>query len=200
MRILFALHAHRLGAKVPLTMKRLVQLATLDGAVDLGIADRTGSLVPGKRADIILVRATDINMTPPGDPYEGAGLARPAGQHRHGDRGRAHPAQGRRLHRARPRQSGARGPGGGPGAPRQGELAAGVVHRHPGSRVPGPRAGARLQRNWLSKLGRRARRSVPSPLRPRKRGEGTPTYTSARRRSPCRRWAASPVPRSPPRP
>jgi 5-methylthioadenosine/S-adenosylhomocysteine deaminase len=70
MRILFALHEHRLGAKVPLTMKRLVQLATLDGAVDLGIADRTGSLAPGKRADIILVRATDINMTPPGDPYE----------------------------------------------------------------------------------------------------------------------------------
>jgi 5-methylthioadenosine/S-adenosylhomocysteine deaminase len=70
MRILFALHEHRLGAKVPLTMKRLVQLATLDGAVDLGIADRTGSLAPDKRADIILVRATDINMTPPGDPYE----------------------------------------------------------------------------------------------------------------------------------
>jgi cytosine/adenosine deaminase-related metal-dependent hydrolase len=51
-------------------VKRLVQLATLDGAVDLGIADKTGSLTPGKRADIILVRTTDINMAPVGDPYE----------------------------------------------------------------------------------------------------------------------------------
>jgi cytosine/adenosine deaminase-related metal-dependent hydrolase len=70
MRILFALHQHRIGAKVPLTLKRLVQLATLDGAVDLGIAGRTGSLTPGKRADIVLVRTGDINMTPAGDPYE----------------------------------------------------------------------------------------------------------------------------------
>jgi 5-methylthioadenosine/S-adenosylhomocysteine deaminase len=70
MRILFALHQHRIGNKIPLTLKRLVQLATLDGAVDLGIADKTGSLTPGKRADIILVRTTDINMTPVGDPYE----------------------------------------------------------------------------------------------------------------------------------
>jgi cytosine/adenosine deaminase-related metal-dependent hydrolase len=70
MRILYALHQHRIGPKVPLTSKRLVQLATLDGAVDLGIADRTGSLTPGKRADIILVRTGDINMSPMSDPYE----------------------------------------------------------------------------------------------------------------------------------
>jgi cytosine/adenosine deaminase-related metal-dependent hydrolase len=78
MRLLFTLHQHRIGAKVPLTLKRLPQLATLDGAVDLGIADRTGSLTPGKRADIILVRTTDINMTPVGDPYEAlVSLAQP---------------------------------------------------------------------------------------------------------------------------
>jgi cytosine/adenosine deaminase-related metal-dependent hydrolase len=70
MRILYNLHQHRIGARVPLTSKRLVQLATLDGAVDLGIADRTGSLTPGKRADMILVRAGDINIAPMGDPYE----------------------------------------------------------------------------------------------------------------------------------
>jgi cytosine/adenosine deaminase-related metal-dependent hydrolase len=79
MRILFQLHQHRIGNKYPLTLKRLVQLATLDGAVDLGIADRTGSLTPGKRADLILVRTTDINMTPVGDPYEAlVSLAQPA--------------------------------------------------------------------------------------------------------------------------
>src|SRR5947209_7959916 len=79
MRILFALHQHRIGNKIPLTVKRLVQLATIDGAVDLGIANKTGSLTPGKRADIILVRATDINMAPVGDPCEAiVSLAQPA--------------------------------------------------------------------------------------------------------------------------
>lgn len=70
MRTLFALHSHRIGAKVPLTLKRLLQLATIDGAVDLGIAGRTGSITPGKRADLVLVRITDTNMAPAGDPYE----------------------------------------------------------------------------------------------------------------------------------
>jgi cytosine/adenosine deaminase-related metal-dependent hydrolase len=79
MRVLFALHQHRIGNKIPLTVKRLVQLATLDGAIDLGIADKTGSLTPGKRADMILVRTTDINLTPIGDPYEAlVSLAQPA--------------------------------------------------------------------------------------------------------------------------
>ena len=70
MRMLYNLHQHRIGARIPLTSRRLVQLATLDGAIDLGIAERTGSLTPGKRADIILVRTTDINVAPSADPYE----------------------------------------------------------------------------------------------------------------------------------
>jgi cytosine/adenosine deaminase-related metal-dependent hydrolase len=79
LRIVYALHQHRVGAKVPLTMKRLVQLATVDGAVDLGLDRRTGSVTPGKRADLILVRTTDPNMAPMGDPYEAlVSLAQPA--------------------------------------------------------------------------------------------------------------------------
>lgn len=70
MRMLYTLHQHRVGQRVPLTAQRLVKLATLDGAIDLGIADRTGSLTPGKRADIILVRTGDINIAPAGGPYE----------------------------------------------------------------------------------------------------------------------------------
>ena len=70
MRILYALHSHRIGARVPLTLKRLLQLATLDGAVDLGVADRAGSITPGKRADLVLLRASDLNMAPVTDPYE----------------------------------------------------------------------------------------------------------------------------------
>ena len=69
MRILYSLHSTA-SASSAAHLEAAVQLATLDGAVDLGIADRTGSLTPGKRADLILVRTTDINIAPPGDPYE----------------------------------------------------------------------------------------------------------------------------------
>jgi len=78
MRMLYSMNLHRMGKKFKLTTKRLVQLATIDGAVDLGIADKTGSLTPGKRADMILVRTTDINMTPMGNPYDAlVALAQP---------------------------------------------------------------------------------------------------------------------------
>ncbi len=70
MRTLLTLNLHRMGAKFKLPTKRLVQLATIDGARDLGFADRIGSLTPGKRADLILVSTGDINMAPIGDPYD----------------------------------------------------------------------------------------------------------------------------------
>jgi cytosine/adenosine deaminase-related metal-dependent hydrolase len=70
MRILYRLHTHRIGARIPLDFKRLVRLATLDGAIDLGIAERTGSLTPGKRADLILIRTGEINVAPMSDPYQ----------------------------------------------------------------------------------------------------------------------------------
>jgi cytosine/adenosine deaminase-related metal-dependent hydrolase len=70
MRILYSLQLHRFGQKRALTAQRMVRLATLDGAVDLGIAGRTGSLTPGKRADLLLVRTGDINMAMSSDPYE----------------------------------------------------------------------------------------------------------------------------------
>ncbi len=79
MRTLLTLNIHRMGAKFKLTTKRLVELATIDGARDLGFADAIGSLTPGKRADLILIRTTDINMTPVGDPYDAlVQLAQPA--------------------------------------------------------------------------------------------------------------------------
>ncbi|MGH6637858.1 MAG: amidohydrolase family protein [Polaromonas sp.] len=68
MRALLWSHKQRFGSRVPLTPRRLLELATLDGARDLGIDDHVGSLTPGKRADIILVRATDPNIGPVIDP------------------------------------------------------------------------------------------------------------------------------------
>ena len=123
MRILFALHLHRIGAKVPLTLKRLLQLATLDGAVDLGIADRTGSITPGKRADLVLVRTTDINTSPAGDPYEAIVSLGHARERGHRDRRRSHPASRRQVHRLRPCQDRRRGARGGHRAARQGQVA-----------------------------------------------------------------------------
>ncbi len=51
-----------------ITPLQILELATMGGARDLGLGDRIGSLTPGKRADIILIRATDLNMAPLGDP------------------------------------------------------------------------------------------------------------------------------------
>jgi cytosine/adenosine deaminase-related metal-dependent hydrolase len=78
MRMLYSMNLHRMGKRFKLTTRRLVELATIDGARDLRIADKVGSLTPGKRADLILIRTTDINMAPLGDPYDAlVALAQP---------------------------------------------------------------------------------------------------------------------------
>ena len=41
-----------------------IEMATINGAVALGLGDVTGSLTPGKRADIILIRTNDLNIAP----------------------------------------------------------------------------------------------------------------------------------------
>jgi cytosine/adenosine deaminase-related metal-dependent hydrolase len=69
MRALMWSDWERTGAPLRLTPKRLVELATIEGARLLGLADKIGSLKPGKRADLIMVRTKDINMAPVGDPY-----------------------------------------------------------------------------------------------------------------------------------
>lgn len=48
--------------------RQVLEMATINGAWHMGVADKVGSLVPGKRADLILVRTTDLNMAPLGDP------------------------------------------------------------------------------------------------------------------------------------
>jgi 5-methylthioadenosine/S-adenosylhomocysteine deaminase len=70
MHLMQTLNRHRNAGKYSLTTKRLVQMATIDGAIDLGIADKTGSLTPGKRADMILVKTSTPNMRQVGDPYD----------------------------------------------------------------------------------------------------------------------------------
>jgi cytosine/adenosine deaminase-related metal-dependent hydrolase len=43
---------------------RLLQAATIDGAATAGLEKRTGSLTPGKQADVVLIRTRDINIYP----------------------------------------------------------------------------------------------------------------------------------------
>ncbi|AMB43322.1 amidohydrolase family protein [Methylobacterium sp. AMS5] len=49
-----------------LTDRRVLEWATIGGARGLGIAQTTGSLTPGKRADVIAVRRDAINTAPAG--------------------------------------------------------------------------------------------------------------------------------------
>ncbi|MBB5281768.1 amidohydrolase family protein [Pacificimonas flava] len=44
--------------------RRLLELATIEGARAIGLADQIGSLEPGKRADLILVDTRSLNMGP----------------------------------------------------------------------------------------------------------------------------------------
>ncbi|GAB3274333.1 amidohydrolase family protein [Kineosporia babensis] len=46
---------------------QVIEMATINGAKALGLEKVTGSITPGKRADIVLVRADDINIAPIGD-------------------------------------------------------------------------------------------------------------------------------------
>ncbi|GAA3191991.1 amidohydrolase family protein [Actinocorallia longicatena] len=46
----------------------LLKMATLDGAVALGLGDRIGSFKIGKQADVVLLRATDVNLASAHDP------------------------------------------------------------------------------------------------------------------------------------
>jgi 5-methylthioadenosine/S-adenosylhomocysteine deaminase len=52
-----------------LKVRDVVEMATIQGARDNGLEQRTGSLTPGKEADMILLDATRINVAPVNDPY-----------------------------------------------------------------------------------------------------------------------------------
>lgn len=51
-----------------LTFHDCLAMATINGATALGLQDVTGSLTPGKRADVVMIRKHDLNVAPVGDP------------------------------------------------------------------------------------------------------------------------------------
>jgi 5-methylthioadenosine/S-adenosylhomocysteine deaminase len=49
-----------------LDFRQVIAMGTINGAKALGFGDKAGSLTVGKRADITLIRADDLNVTPAG--------------------------------------------------------------------------------------------------------------------------------------
>ncbi|MEV1247594.1 amidohydrolase family protein [Nonomuraea sp. NPDC050022] len=69
LRTIISVEAARTGSGT-VTPRRLLQFATIDGAKDLGLQEIVGSVTPGKRADLVILRSSDINLVPSGDPVE----------------------------------------------------------------------------------------------------------------------------------
>jgi cytosine/adenosine deaminase-related metal-dependent hydrolase len=68
MRIALGLESAQSGDAEAITPRRILRMATLDGAQALGLGEITGSLTPGKRADVVLVRRSSLTMAPVVDP------------------------------------------------------------------------------------------------------------------------------------
>ena len=63
-----ALKEHKLLDPVPLTARDMLDFATLQGARTANLDHRTGSLTPGKDADLIILDTTALNMFPINNP------------------------------------------------------------------------------------------------------------------------------------
>ncbi len=74
-----------------LTARRVLQLATSEGARSMGIGDKVGSLKPGKRADLIMGRHPRHQSWRLRRPCPYAGHRRRARECRHGGGRRPHP-------------------------------------------------------------------------------------------------------------
>jgi 5-methylthioadenosine/S-adenosylhomocysteine deaminase len=61
------LSAH-LSEGVRITPADVLRMATIEGAAALGMADRVGSLGVGKHADLVVLRADDLNLVGAADP------------------------------------------------------------------------------------------------------------------------------------
>lgn len=69
LRALLSVEHARTGRST-LTPRIALEMATIRAARDLGVEDITGSLRPGKRADIVMIDRSSTSMLPSGDPAE----------------------------------------------------------------------------------------------------------------------------------
>lgn len=64
MRIVLGVARNKAGDATRLTPRQVLRMATLGGATVLGLQDEIGSIAPGRRADLVMLRTDDINMLP----------------------------------------------------------------------------------------------------------------------------------------
>jgi 5-methylthioadenosine/S-adenosylhomocysteine deaminase len=57
------------------TTRDVLGFATIEGARSVGLDAKTGSLTPGKEADVVLLRADALSLTPLNDPVGAVVLA-----------------------------------------------------------------------------------------------------------------------------
>lgn len=69
MRFCANFHKNETHDRSAFPAKEIVAMATIEGARALGIDQETGSLEPGKAADLVLVETDSVNMFPIYDPY-----------------------------------------------------------------------------------------------------------------------------------
>jgi cytosine/adenosine deaminase-related metal-dependent hydrolase len=62
MKVIQNVENSRTENEFKLPARRVLELATIEGARSMGVGDRVGSLKPGKRADLIMVSTRDVNL------------------------------------------------------------------------------------------------------------------------------------------
>jgi 5-methylthioadenosine/S-adenosylhomocysteine deaminase len=70
--------AWKANTEVPetmLTARQMLEMATINGAHVVGLEDRTGSLTPGKKADVVVIDAHALNVAPVIDPVAAVTLS-----------------------------------------------------------------------------------------------------------------------------
>ncbi|WP_040503132.1 amidohydrolase family protein, partial [Herbaspirillum lusitanum] len=72
-------HSKAKAAPETMTMRDVLEFATLAGAKATGLDGKIGSLTPGKQADIVMIRADDINLAPVSDAVGAIVLAAHSG-------------------------------------------------------------------------------------------------------------------------
>ena len=78
MRLAALIHKSYVGNPLVVTAEQAIEMATLGGAVAMGIDDKVGSLEQGKLADVILINLHELGLTPHTNPvsnlvYSGSG-------------------------------------------------------------------------------------------------------------------------------
>ena len=69
MRLLISLQQAQDGLSSPFGPRQALEMATISGARDLGMDSYTGSITPGKRADMIVIDLDALNLTMSGDEH-----------------------------------------------------------------------------------------------------------------------------------